>query len=139
MHTPLVRHLDWPERLAAFIESRRRSPFAWGQHDCCLFAADEVLALTGTDLAAELRGAYRTAEEAVQVLRRVGGCGALAARHLPEYARPLMAQRGDVVSVDLDGRETLGVVAGNGCWAAPGEGGLLFRPMAEVLRVFAVG
>ncbi|MBM3855052.1 MAG: hypothetical protein FJ399_18170, partial [Verrucomicrobia bacterium] len=33
---------DWPARLDAFIEQRRRSAFAWGVHDCCQFARAAV-------------------------------------------------------------------------------------------------
>ena len=39
----LPRRADWPERLAAFIEARRRQRFVWGANDCVLFAADAVL------------------------------------------------------------------------------------------------
>lgn len=30
------------------------------------------------------------------------------------------------------GRQVAGVAAGNGCWCAPGSGGLLWRTMVEV-------
>ena len=135
----LTRQPGWPERLVALIEDRRRTPFAWGVHDCCLFAADAVLAITGTDLAADWRGTYSSEHSAARMLQQQGGCEALVARHLPAYTHPLMAHRGDVVCVDLEGRATLGVVVGNGFWAAPGEHGLVMRPMAEVQRVYAVG
>jgi hypothetical protein len=43
-----------------------------------------------------------------------------------------MAGRGAVVCVRLGGLNTLGVAAGNLHWCAPGERGLVWRPMAEV-------
>ena len=33
---------------------------------------------------------------------------------------------------------TLGVVAGNGCWCAPGADGLVWRPMREVRRAWEI-
>jgi len=129
----LVRFHDYPERLAEFIESRRSMPFEWGVTDCCLFAADGVLAQTGIDLAANWRG-YSTAREAAGLIQRVGGLAAFA-EALTE--KPVgRAFRGEVVLVELDGRDTFGLVAGNGHWCGPGESGIVFRPMAEALRAF---
>lgn len=54
----MTRVEDWPERLAAFIEQRRKMPFAWGSNDCALFAADAVCAITGVDLGEPFRGRY---------------------------------------------------------------------------------
>lgn len=134
-----ARRPGWPEALNALIEQRRGAPFRWGTNDCALFAADAVLATTGQDPAAALRGTYGSAEGAARVLQQHGGVQALAAAALPQYPRALMARRGDVVCVPLAGRPTLGVVAGNGCWCSPGERGLEFRPMAEVALAFQVG
>jgi hypothetical protein len=89
-----------PERLAALIEARRHTPFAWGTHDCCLFAADAVLATTGADPAAEWRGRYDSEAEALELLGARGLEGtvadAMAAFGAPECP-VLAAQRGDVV------------------------------------------
>lgn len=63
------RFQDWPTRLAEFIETRRFTPFKWGKNDCCLFAADAVLAMTGVDPAKRLRG-YRTALGAARKAKR---------------------------------------------------------------------
>jgi len=52
----VTRLADWPERLAAFLESRRTMPKQWGQNDCALFCADAIQAMTGVDPALELRG-----------------------------------------------------------------------------------
>lgn len=133
------RVADWPERLNALLAERYAMPFAWGGNDCCLFAADDVRALTGFDLAAGLRGQYSTPEEAARLLEEEGGIVALATAMLGQPRElPLLAQRGDVVCVEMAGRLSLGVVAGNGQWCAPGPDGLVFRPMAEVLHVWEV-
>lgn len=130
------RHNDWPERLAAFIDARRERAFSWGEQDCVLFAADAVLEITGVDLA-EGHRKYSTAKGAAAQVKKAGGMRQLAASRLPEK-HPGLAQRGDVVLVEIDGRDTFGVVAGNGYWCAPGVEGVVFRPMSEVLIVFEV-
>jgi len=133
----LVRFADWPERLVEFIESRRHARFEWGVNDCCLFPADAVLAMTGTDRAADLRG-HADEFSAMRVVRDAGGLPSLLASRLKERTVIWLAQRGDVVCATLDGRETAGIVAGNGDWCTPGVERLVFRPMSEVTRVFEV-
>src|SRR3990170_2470650 len=67
------RFEDWPERLDAAIEAARVRPWRWGDHDCVLFAADLVLAMTGIDPMRGLRGRYNTAIGAARIIRRTGG------------------------------------------------------------------
>lgn len=150
---PLVRLPGWPERLAFFLATRALLPFAWGLNDCALFAADWVSECTGVDLAADLRGAYGSEREAARVLHLHGGLLAIAQARLPQYAVPpggnvqYLMRRGDVVCVEVEVgagdqthlRPTMGIVAGNGMWAAPGEHGAVYRPVAEVQHAFAVG
>lgn len=137
---PLQRLPGWPEALQAHVEARRCTPFAWGANDCASFASDGVLAVTGTDPMADLRTAYRDEVSQARLLQRLGGLRAIAEARLPRRQHALCAHRGDVVCVELlEGRVTLGLVLGNGCWCAPGVDGLAFRPLAEVVDVFAVG
>ena len=74
-----TRPHPWRERLHALVLERRRMPFAWGENDCCLWAADAVLIQTGQDPAATWRGTYATEAEAVALLASLGGVRALAA------------------------------------------------------------
>lgn len=131
----MIRKDDWPERLAEFIDVRRERAFSWGSQDCALFAADAVLAMTGVDLAKKLRG-YKTAAGATRRIKAAGGMRNFASALTEKH--PGLAQRGDVVLVTLDGRETFGIVAGNAKWCGPGADGLVFRPMDEVQTVFGV-
>lgn len=125
------RHPDWPERLAAFIEARRHVPFAWGSNDCATFAADALVALTGADPMAALRGRWAGQEQALQVLQQLGGLGRAGCRVL---GRPLpqlaAAPRGAVVCARMRGLPTMGVHLGV-WWCAPGAAGLEFRPARE--------
>lgn len=129
-----MRKPDWPEVMAALIEDRRKAAFSWGEHDCALWAADMVLALTGDDLAAEYRGTYDDERGALQIIRDAGGMRGLV--NLPEK-HPGLAQRGDVVLAVVESRETFGI-ADVGGWWAPGANGLVFRPMSDVIAAFEV-
>lgn len=127
-----VRRQDWPLRLNAWLGEVRARPFAWGEFDCALGAAEAVLAMTGVDYAVEFRGAYFSKRDAVRLLAARGGLEALVTQALGEpLATPKLAQRGDVVLVD-SGAEgpAIAVVMGAEA-AAPGPQGAVFVPMAQ--------
>jgi hypothetical protein len=140
----LKRLTNWPEAFAAALESARARPFQWGENDCCLFACDVVLAITGTDLARPFRG-YKNRKEALTVIAGFGGIGALAenvaAMHgIPEIP-PLQARRGDVCLFDNGNGETLGICRGD-LVLAPGKDGLIGHPLTtvlETLRAWEIG
>ena len=67
-----MRNLNWATQLARFIESRRHQPFAWGEHDCCLFCADAAVVICGTDPAEDYRGQYHDAVSAYRALQEIG-------------------------------------------------------------------
>ncbi|WP_298810631.1 hypothetical protein [uncultured Sphingomonas sp.] len=92
---------DWEARLAAYLEPLRLRAFAWGEHDCCLFTAGAVLAMTGVDPMPEFRGRYTTPIGAGRALRRYGA-GTLDATLDTKFApiAPALAQRGDIVMTD---------------------------------------
>lgn len=130
---------DWPERLAALVEARREVPFAWGSHDCALFMADAVAAVTGEDPAAAFRG-YTTEAEAEEILGAEGLEGVVA-RALAEFGcgdcPPALAQRGDVALALLGNQPTMVVVLGE-VLAGPGPRGLVFLPSARIQRAWSV-
>jgi hypothetical protein len=133
-----MRHQDWPERLNKIISESHNKPFAWGEHDCCLFAANVVFEITGVDHAAELRGTYKTALQASRALQNAGGVSGIASAALGKEINPLTAQRGDVVLLDRpDHGETLAICIGVNC-TAPGENGLQSVPMAEAVTAWRV-
>ena len=135
MH-PSIRHFDWDRRLRQAIEASRGQPFRWGAHDCCLFAADLVHAMTSWDPAASLRGCYHSEIEAAHLIRTRGGIRALVSEMLAtDYFRPTLAMRGDVVLMRplMPGHlEQLGVCVGDSAVVAA-ETGLLHRNMNRAL------
>lgn len=104
---------DWRPRLFAWLASVSRQPFVPGEHDCALFVAGAVEAMTGEDPAAALRGRYTTVRGGLRVLRREGHADhvAFVASLLTEIA-PLMAQVGDVAVIGTHDGPALGIVAG---------------------------
>lgn len=89
-----MRLHDWPERLSKTIAAARGTPFAYGRHDCCIFAADCVEALTGIDLAADWRGKYDD-EIGGMKLAGVRSLEQLASRYFAAV-HPAYAHRGDL-------------------------------------------
>lgn len=109
------RHEDWPRCLDEAIAVARVQPFAWGRHDCCLFAADCVVAMTGEDPAAAWRDRYDNADDGYALLTErhrgdlAAAVDAVLGLRLPG---PAFAQRGDVVLIDTSNGLALGVCAG---------------------------
>jgi len=137
----LKRHAQWPEALASEIARAWTKPFTWGANDCCLFACDCVLAMTGTDIASSFRG-YRNVEEAKDILKRFGGVGGVAEDVARQYGvsqiPALMGQRGDIFLIDVGHGETLGVGAGERI-LCPGFRGLVSLPQLQAIRAWKIG
>jgi hypothetical protein len=94
-----MRRPDWPERLSAVFVAARGRAFEYGVHDCGLFAADCVEALTGTDPAAVWRGRYATQAEflALAGVRSLSGI----ARRIFAPVPVSLAWRGDLALAPL--------------------------------------
>lgn len=105
-----MRIEGWEGRLARYFNEAANTPFAWGSHDCALFAAEWVRICTGRDHAAAWRGAYRTEKGAKIRMTRLGfsGVAAVASAFLSEIPVP-RAKRGDLV---LHPQGALGVCNG---------------------------
>lgn len=130
-----MRHHDWPEKLAEFIETRRETAFAWGSHDCCQFAAGAVEAVTGTNPAAAWT--YANEAEAQALIAAAGSLEALVTQAMGEPVHPSRAGRGDVVLAELENGPTVGVCVGREC-VFPAETGLTFRPREITLTAWKV-
>lgn len=138
--TPLPTHRPpgWEARLSALVAQRHRCGFAIGVHDCCLWAADAVLAIMGVDLARDIRGTYHDAAGAARVLRAIGGLRGAAARAGAPLASPAYAVDGDVGLVRFSGKPLLAVRAG-GVWLAQATAGLIGVSDSSAARAWGVG
>lgn len=135
MGTGLMRKEGWEGRLNAVIDNSLQTPFEWGRHDCSLFAMRCTDAVYGTEIEGKHCGRYKTARGAAGRVKRAGGFnGALTGEGFTSLATAF-AQRGDLVVVDQDGREALGVVL-SGRIAAVGIDGLVFIPMDRAIEVW---
>jgi hypothetical protein len=133
----MTRLPTWQTQFALLCIERRARAFAWGHHDCCLWAADAVHALTGQDFAADLRGTYATAAEASRVLKKLGGVRGIATAALGASVAPAFAAVGDVVLMQQDGRELLAVCNGLEALCAC-DAGLAPVGMEQALAVWKV-
>lgn len=131
-----MRLTDWQTRFSDFGKARASMPFAWGSNDCCSFVAAAVEALTGRNPMAGV-DPYASEIGAAKLIARAGGLKALASQYLGEPVSPLMAGVGDVVLVNNEGREMLGVCNGVNVMA-PGEVGMVALSMGAALAAWKV-
>ena len=134
----MTRLPDWPARLSALVAQAHRLPFAWGVHDCCLWAADAVVAVTGVDPAQDLRGRYFDAIDAYRALRQIGGLLGAGQRTGTRLAGPGFALDGDVALVH-DGRRPMLAVRSGGVWLAAASTGLFALPSDSARITWGVG
>lgn len=133
----MKRAADWPARLYAYVESRRDVPFAWGDNDCCSFAAGAIEAMTGERL--DVGFERETAGHAAAMLADVGGVAGIADLKLGARQSGRTARRGDIVLVEQsDDRDLLGVALGVGV-AVPGRAGVLILPRSAAVHCWRVG
>lgn len=109
-----MRLYNWETRLALYITRVAREGFAWGRHDCALFAAGGVEAVTGTDPAAAWRGRYDSLAAGLRLIRAAGHADHIAAADVMFPAvPPAMVLPGDLAVVEAeDGAPALGIVEG---------------------------
>jgi len=136
---PLERRSDWVRRLVLVLSAARARPFGYGDHDCALFWADAVLAVTGVDPASTWRGRYASRKSGQKLLQRAG------ARSPEDLARRLFplrtgrVQPGDLAVLDgAPGAHTGGVVQGALVYVLTPEG-LGLVGLDRALRVYGVG
>lgn len=133
----MQRLKDWQSRLGGLIDQAQGRPFAWGVHDCCLWAADAVQAVTGVDMAQPWRSTYHSEAEAEALLDVLGGLKALGALAGPE-CRPALAGAGDVGLIESAGRGWLAVHDGAN-WLCATQAGLVRWPTRAARCAWKVG
>ena len=67
-----MRLADADARLTEFARSWLRRPFAWGECDCTVLAANAIDALAGTDLGGRYRGLWWDEKSARRYQKEVG-------------------------------------------------------------------
>jgi len=131
----MARIDGWEVRLNDVIDAALHEPFVWGQQDCSLFAAKCADAVNGTSIEAKHRGRYKTLRGATGRMKRLGGCEGVLRSEGFVKVLTLFAQRGDIVIINQEGREAMGVINGGKIVAASHDG-LVFLPMTEAVGVW---
>lgn len=135
----MKRHADWHIRLRQYLREAWLKPFCPGEHDCWMFTAGAVKAMTGEDIAKDWHGVYKTVPRGLAIMHKRGfeSLADLAASHLPELSNPVTAKPGDVAALMTDEGLALGIVQGARIYVA-GQYGLLTVPLIEIGRAFEV-
>lgn len=115
--------------LADYITGHLGRPFAWGEHDCVLFAVGWLEQVTGRDYL----GPYKPWSTALEAARKVAGAGGLETlfdAHLTPI-NPHLAADGDLTLIDgtaylFSGADVVSV----------GEHGLVFRSRLDAPRAW---
>jgi hypothetical protein len=127
---------DAASRLQRLVLQRMPAPFAWGLHDCALWAADAIEAQLGVDPAQALRGRYRTQLGACRLLAPWGGLAGVATAVLgPSLRSPLLACTGDV---GFTTQGALAVCAGE-TWLVATSQGVGHLPLTDAVQAWRVG
>ena len=134
-----MRKKDWSEKLVSYLLDNLDTPFQWGTFDCCLFAANAVREMTGKDFAAPFRDKYTTEKGAAKALIKYGqGDIKSTVNAIFGPLKPrLKAGRGDLVLVETDTGDALGVVASGKIWVATFDG-LATIPLERALGCWSV-
>ena len=139
---------NWHASLGQTIQQGLQRPFEWGRFDCCLFALLCNDAVTGGSIYERFAGTYDSEYGAARVLQPYGGIVGIADAVYSEFGwpqvLPLMAQRGDTVSMKVpDGtgqqRRALGVVGLSGRDAFfAGPQGVVAMPLRSSDHAWAI-
>lgn len=136
----MKRNDNWRPALLAYVQSVAAKPFVWGEHDCALFAAGAVEAMTGEDIAAPFRGKYKTLAGGLRMLKKRGFDNhADYAASLFEEIHPSSVNVGDIAALDTGSGIALGIVQGDRIYALQdGAAGISTVPLLRAKRAFRV-
>lgn len=134
-----MRKTDWQTGLARYLGEVARKPLAYGTHDCALFAAGAVAAITGDDPAAPFRGRYTTLRGGLRVLRGAGYADHIdLARTLFAGIPVALALPGDLAVIATPDGSSLGVVQGGSVYVLHPGGHLGLVPLTDASEAFRV-
>jgi hypothetical protein len=133
---------NWPKLFAEKIDELSAKPFVWGEHDCCLFSADVIAAITGIDPMEKLRGTYSTAYGAHKAIDDLGGlesaADALTSAHGWGEIAPAFMGRGDLAIFNHLNGTSLGICDG-AFILGTSESGLVSVPRAVAIKSWRIG
>lgn len=131
------RKPNWEYELIRYIQRTKSVPFKVGVHDCVMFATDCIQAMTGEDLAEDIRGKYSTPIGAVKLCKKLGYSDvseAISGR-LPETSVP---QPGDVAVFDDGEGYAPGILQSRQYAYVLTTSGYGLKPTTEAIKFFRV-
>ena len=133
-----MRRQDWVGRLSATVAEWAEAPFCYGAHDCCLFAARCIDAMTGSERAAELSTQYRDRRSALRFIASSGGIEGAISERLGSPVDGNAAGCGDVCLVPVEDGDGVGVCLGSSI-AVAAESGLAMYPRSLSKKFWRIG
>lgn len=125
--------------LPVYLAERAAEPFVWGVNDCCVFAADWVLRVTGCDPMPAIRGKYSDEAMAKRIIGYGGSIKLMATAALgPALPTVATGQRGDIVLFETEAGPALGICVGEKFAAVPPEGGLKYFAMRHAVTAWRI-
>jgi len=104
----MKRLADWQQRFWQFMHVSLHAPFELGRHDCILFSASMIDAITGAHFFEDVKHAYPYSNESEAALLLQGGLRILIEKHLGPSIQPSRCDIGDVVLIKVrDGAQAL--------------------------------
>ena len=134
---------DWEQRLHDLVAANFDRPHEFGRHDCLLWPAAAVKALTGRDHGRGHRGKYNSLATAYRHLQQMGFDGPEALLDSLFDEVPIgFAQRGDLALCDFPDGAVPGLVMGDFALIVATDGlndGLGRVPRSAWLKAWKIG
>jgi len=136
----MTRRADWVARMWTEINLAASRPFAWGEQDCCLFAARCVDSIViGSTYVAELQAAYDDKPRALRYLLEQGGIHAACTARFGAALPWWKVRRGDLCLVaTADEVGSLGVCVGSTIACVDEQHGITYVPLDRATAGWAV-
>lgn len=140
----MLRRIEqWPRALEEYLRAAALQEFRYGVFDCCLFVCDAIVAMTGADVAAPLRGQYHSRRQAFRAIELFAGRASVEAateritteHHMTEIS-PGYAQRGDILLLDRAFDCSLAIVGLDGTLLAAAARGYERAPLSLARRAW---
>lgn len=125
-----MKKLNWVADFMALVESRKNTPFIWGENDCALFAADAAVLMGNPDPANSSRGKYKTEQGAKRhLVSEYGSIEGAWDRSFERLENINFVQNGDLVTFNSELGLTSGIYWNGGIFAPSQTGVVLMTEM----------
>jgi hypothetical protein len=133
-----LRLPDWETRFRDFLRRHATADFTWGVHDCCSFAANNFMAVTGVDPILPFRNLWQDEKSAEVFVNLYGGLFSVVRHVLGEpIPNPAFIRRADI-GICVGVQPVVAVCVGE-YLVAPSKHGLYKLDLATLTDAWCVG